>query len=207
MKNKAISEVIQRGLPVTNASKALIILHGRGGTAEGMLDVADALCDDDFYILAPQAVNNVWYPYPFMEEDSKNEPFLSSSVQAIKELIDQTAQYIPQDHIYIAGFSQGACLTLEVTARSASKYGGIIAFTGGLIGKTLNEEKYQGNFAGTKTFIANGDNDPFIPLARSEESKMIFDKLGAQVTLKVYKGRPHTITEDELNFVKEKIMF
>lgn len=201
MENKTISKVIHRGVPIGKASKALIILHGRGGTAEGMLEVANAICDD-FYIAAPQATNNIWYPYPFMEEESKNEPFLSDSIKAIKDLIDQTTQHISQENIFIAGFSQGACMSLEVSARFAGKYGGIAAFTGGLIGKTLNEKKYQGNFDGTKVFIGNGDHDPYIPLKRSEESKELFEKLGAQVTLKVYKGRPHTILEDEIALVK-----
>lgn len=202
----AISEILHQGRLVTKASKALILLHGRGGTAKGILSLADKVCNDAFYIAAPQATNNTWYPYSFMQEESNNEPYLSWSVKEIKDLIDQTANHIPKDKIYIVGFSQGACLALEVSTRFATQYGGIVAFTGGLIGADIHEDKYHGNFKGTKVFISNGDKDPHIPLIRSQQSKDLMEKMGAQVTLKVYKNRPHTIIEDEFAFVKSNIM-
>ena len=202
----AISEVLHRGLPITQASKALILLHGRGGTARNILYLADKLCDDHFYIAAPQATHNTWYPQSFMSEEKLNEPFLSSSIKSIEDIINQTTRYIPKHQIYIAGFSQGACLSLEISSRSATKYGGIIAFTGSLIGSVIDERKYQGNFEGTKVFISNGDQDPYIPLIRSEKSKELMEKMGAHVTLKVYKGRDHIISEDEIQFAKNNIM-
>jgi len=202
----AAYEVLHQGALITKASKALILLHGRGGNARGILSLADIFCDDQFYIAAPQAPSNTWYPYSFLEEEKLNEPYLSASVEAIKNVIDETATYIPMHQIYIMGFSQGACLTLEVTSRLAAKYGGVIAFTGGLIGSTVNEKKYHGNFEGTKVFIGNSDEDPHVPLVRSEQSKEIMEKLGADVTLKVYPGMAHTINEDEISWVKKNIM-
>lgn len=202
---KAISEVLYQGSLVYKASKAVILLHGRGGTAHNMLSLADRLCNSSFYIAAPQATNNVWYPHSFMSEEKFNEPYLSSSIKEVHQLVEQTAQYIPKHQIFILGFSQGACLALEVAARFAEKYGGIIALTGGLIGSTINEGKYQGNFDGAKVFISNGDQDPHIPLIRSQQSKEVMERLGANVSLKVYKGKPHAINEDEITFVKENI--
>lgn len=201
----AFSEILHHGLPRTQASKALILLHGRGGTAQSILSLADRLCDRHFYIAAPQAVNHTWYPHSFMEEEALNEPFLSSSVKSIQDLIAQIAQHIPQEHIFLAGFSQGACLSLEAPSRSAATFGGIVAFTGGLIGKTLDKAKYRGNFAGTKILITNGDDDPHIPLSRSQQSQELLENLGARITLKVYKDRPHTITQDELNTARREI--
>lgn len=203
----AITEVLHQGLLITKASKALILLHGRGGSAQSILGLADRICDNDFYIAVPQATHNTWYPYSFIEEEELNEPYLSLSIKEVKDLIDQTAKYIPKERIFIAGFSQGACLALEVTTRFAVQYGGIIAFTGGLIGKTVDENKYQGNFLGTKVFISDGDHDPHIPLLRAIQSKELMKKLGANVTLKVYEGRSHIIVEDEIKFVKENIMY
>lgn len=202
---KAISEILYQGPLITKASRAIILLHGRGGKARGILSLADRLCDSNFYVAAPQATNSIWYPYTFMSEEKLNEPYLSASVKDINELIEQTAQYIPKDQIFIVGFSQGACLALEVTTRFAAKYGGIIAFTGGLIGSIIDESKYHGDFEGTKVFISNGDQDPHIPLIRSQQSKKVMENLGAHVTLKVYEGRPHIINEEEINFVKEEI--
>ncbi len=193
-------------MDLAHAKKALVLLHGRGGTAAGILGLANEFCDESFYVVAPEAPNNAWYPYSFMVEESDNEPKLSDSIKSVKDLIDQIAEYVPHNQIYLMGFSQGACLSLEIAARFATTYGGIIAFTGGLIGKELIDSKYQGNFEGTKIFIGTSENDPHIPLIRAEESKKLLQKLGADVTLKVYPGFSHTITQEEIDVVKN-LMF
>lgn len=202
----AFSEILYRGPSITKASKALIVLHGRGGTAHDLLDIASHLGDDHFYIAAPQAKKHTWYPYSFMVEEKLNEPFLSSSIHSIKDLIDEIAKTIPLDHIYLMGFSQGACLALEVTTRFSAKYGGIVAFTGGLIGAHLDEKKYHGNFQGTKVFMSNANKDPHIPLTRSEASKEFMEAQGAQVTLKVYERDLHTIDDNEIFLAKKEVM-
>lgn len=199
-------KIVEQGISLNKASKALILLHGRGGTAIDILGLAQEFCDPTFYKVALQATNNSWYPYSFMAEEETNEPWLSSALKLVKRLIDETSQHIPARQIYIMGFSQGACMALEVSTRHATHYGGVIAFTGGLIGRVLNEEKYHGNFAGTKVFIGNSARDPHVPLIRSEQSKEIMEKLGADVTLKVYPDMGHTINDDEINWVKENIM-
>lgn len=199
-------EILQQGIPLTQASKALIILHGRGGAAQEMLSLAQKCCDDQFYIAAPQAPGHTWYPNSFMSEEKLNEPTLSQSIRAIKELIEETAKHVPTHHIYLMGFSQGACLSLEISARFATKYGGVIALTGEFMGPTIDEKKYQGNLQGTKVFISNGDQDPFIPLTRSKESKKLMEKIGAHVTLQIYPGRPHIVSEDEIKWVRNNIL-
>jgi phospholipase/carboxylesterase len=197
-------KVLQQGQPLNKAKKALILLHGRGGTAEDIITLADEFCDEDFYIVAPEGSHNVWYPHPFMSEDSLNEPQLTASVNRIEALIDDISQHIPPDQIYLMGFSQGACMSLEISTRHAQKYGGVIAFTGGLIGKKINEKKYHGNFEGTNVFIGTSQNDPFIALSRIQESKVVMEKMGAQVTLKVYPGSSHTISPEEIQWVKNE---
>jgi phospholipase/carboxylesterase len=200
-----LKTILYPGASIQEASKAFILLHGRGGTAQNMLGLVDALGLSNCYVAIPQADNNTWYPHSFMSEKKLNEPYLSQSIQEIHELLEHTSQQIPKDQLFIVGFSQGACLALEVTARNAAHYGGIVAFTGGLIGSTLDESKYHGDFEGTKIFISNGDQDPHIPLIRSQQSQKIMESLGAHVTLKIYPGRPHTITEDEMELVKRNI--
>jgi phospholipase/carboxylesterase len=103
------------------------------------------------------------------------------------------------------GFSQGACMALETTTRYATKYAGVVAFTGGLIGHEINRSKYHGDFQGTKVFIGNSDVDPHVPVSRCEESRKVMESLGADVTLKIYPNMPHTIIEDEITWVKEHI--
>lgn len=175
--------------------KAMIMLHGRGGTAQDILNVAPLLCDDSFYVTAPQAPNNTWYPRSFMED---NEPYLSQSIQTVKSLIDEIAEKIPREQIYLMGFSQGACLSLEIAARFPALYGGILAFSGALIGK-----EFEGNLQGTKIFIGVSEEDPFIPLVRSQASKEILEEMGAEVSLMSYPGNSHKITDKEIQAVKK----
>jgi phospholipase/carboxylesterase len=198
--------VFEKGQPLEKASRAIILLHGRGASADDIITLADEFCDETFYIAAPQATNNTWYPYTFLSPEEKNEPWLSSAVQTVKRLIDEISEQLPAEKIYIMGFSQGACLSLEVTSRYARKYAGVAAFSGGLIGDMIRPEKYSGNFDGTKIFIGNSDVDPHIPLSRTEESKELVEKMGAEVTMKIYEGMPHTIIRDEILTVL-KIMF
>ena len=196
-------QIIEKGKPLDQANKAMILLHGRGGTADGIIDLAAEFCDDSFYIAAPQATNHTWYPYSFMEDEKINEPWLSSAVATVKKLIDSITSTIAVDNLFIVGFSQGACLTLEVATRYAAPYAGVIAFTGGLIGKEIDETRYGGNFEDAKVFIGNSDQDPHVPEQRSVASKKLMEKLGAHVNLQIYPGMPHTITVKEINDVKD----
>lgn len=199
-------KILEKGKPIHQASKAIILLHGRGGSAHDIITLADEFCDESFYIAAPQASHQTWYPYSFLAPIIQNEPWLSSAVSVVNQLIDETAKAVGIEHIYLMGFSQGACLTLEVAARNAKPFAGVVAFTGGLIGDSLMDSNYIGDFGGSKVFIGNSDIDPHVPLERSEESKKILQRLGAEVTLKVYPNMPHTIIADEINMVKS-LMF
>lgn len=196
-------KILKKGKPLHQASKAIILLHGRGGSAHDIVSLADEFCDETFYIAAPQATHSTWYPYSFLAPINQNEPWLSSAIDVVKRLVDETSKALGVENIYIMGFSQGACLTLEVAARHAQPYAGIAAFTGGLIGDSLNKLKYQGNFNSSKIFIGNSDHDPHVPLERSEASKIILQEMGANVRLKVYPNMPHSIIADEINSVKE----
>lgn len=195
---------VEAGLPLEKASKALIMLHGRGSTAQDILSLQNHFDLDGFYIVAPQATNNTWYPYSFLAPVHQNEPWLSSALDLLSAIVmDLHDAGIHSDKIYLLGFSQGACLTLEFAARNAQKWGGVIAFTGGLIGDKISQEKYKGDFGGSKAFIGNSDKDPHVPQARSEESQKLMEKMGANVTLRIYQDMAHTINRDEIKSVNE----
>jgi len=196
-------KILEKGKSLSEAKKAMVLLHGRGGHAKDIIGLADEFIDDDFYVAAPQADNNTWYPFGFMHPESSNEPWLSSAVETVKKLLDEIEKYIPSKNIFILGFSQGACLTLEVASRYATEYGGVVAFTGGLIGEKVLTERYKGDFKGTKVFIGNSDIDPHVPVERSEESKKVMENLGAKVILEIYPNMPHTISQEEIQTVKE----
>ncbi|HLO81736.1 MAG TPA: dienelactone hydrolase family protein [Chitinophagaceae bacterium] len=194
--------ILAAGTPVDQAKKAMIFIHGRGADARGILDIAGALQVSDFALLAPQATGNTWYPYSFLSPVQMNEPWLSSAIATVHGLIDEVIDAgISAENIYLLGFSQGACLTLESAARKAQRYGGLIAFTGGLIGEKIDRSNYNGDFAGTPVFIGSGDPDPHIPVSRVKESNGVLTEMGAVVTEKIYPGIPHTVIQDEIDWV------
>jgi len=185
---------------VGTADKALILVHGRGGSAEDILGLADALPVSDFAWFAPQATAHSWYPYSFMAPVSSNEPWLSSALGVVKQLVGHIRDKgIDSDHIWFMGFSQGACLMLEYLARNAGRYGGVVAFTGGLIGDRIYPQNYRGDFAGTPVFIGTGDPDPHVPVQRVHDTVKVLKGMNAAVTEKVYPGMGHTISDDELH--------
>ena len=197
------------GVELHKAERVLLMLHGRGGTAEDIISFAFTHLKQTSgtHIIAPQATNNSWYPNSFLAPVIKNQPWLDSALDLLGEIIEDIENRgIGRQKIFIVGFSQGACLCLEYAARNAKHYGGVIAFTGGLIGEVLDETRYLGDFNNTKIFIGNSDRDPHVPLKRSEDSKSIMEKSGADVTLKVYPGIGHTINEDEINWVNQNIL-
>ena len=193
------------GVPLEQAQCAILLFHGRGGSAADILALGRAIAPEGAYLAALQATNNTWYPYSFMAPVESNQPWLGSALANAQQLIDQTEKVLPSTQIYLVGFSQGACLTLESAARFARPFGGIIAFTGGLIGETIDTAPYQQKFAGTRILMSNGDKDPHVPKSRSEESKVVLESLGAVVNLVIYPGRPHIISPEELNLAKEFI--
>src|SRR5690606_22662162 len=153
----------------------------------------------DFAYLAPQAANNTWYPYGFMEPMERNQPGLNSGLQVIADLIAQVeAADIPAERIVIAGFSQGACLSSEFVARNARRYGGLLAFGGGAVGPPGTPRDYDGSLDGTPVFLGCSDVDFHIPLARVEETAVTFTNLGADVNKQIYPGMGHTIIQDEI---------
>ena len=199
--------ILAAGTPVDQAEKVMIFIHGRGGDAQSMMEIAGVLNVNGFALLAPQATGNTWYPYSFLSLVEMNEPWLTSAIHSVHELIDEVVSIgIKSENIYLLGFSQGACLTLESAARKAQRYGGLIAFTGGLIGETIDQDNYIGNFQGTPVFIGSGDPDPHIPVSRVKESNRILTGLGAVVTEKIYPGIAHTIIQDEVDWVNSNIL-
>jgi phospholipase/carboxylesterase len=187
------------GQSLATATKALIMLHGRGASAADILSLASALRVADFALLAPQAPQSSWYPNSFLAPLTQNEPWLSSALGTLRELVASLeSQGIEKENIYFLGFSQGACLTLEFVARTATRYGGVVAFTGGLIGDKIYPEHYAGDLGGTPIFIGTSDPDFHVPVARVRASTALLMGLGAHVTERVYPNLGHTISPEEI---------
>lgn len=191
--------IVTGGAALQNSKKALIMLHGRGADARDILGLSKMLNVEGFSLLAPQATNNTWYPLSFLAPPASNEPWLSSALDLVDETVQQIlAAGLKLSDIYFTGFSQGACLTLEYVTRNAARYGGVVAFTGGLIGDKIYSENYKGAFDNTPVFIGTSDPDPHVPVQRVYASSNIMRDMGASVIHKVYENMGHTISNDEI---------
>ncbi|MET0465843.1 MAG: dienelactone hydrolase family protein [Chitinophagaceae bacterium] len=198
------TQIVSAGESLDTASKVLVMVHGRGGTASDILTLAPHLEIDGFALLAPQASQYTWYPYSFLAEPKKNEPSLSEALDALDETVKhaESAGFKRKD-IYFLGFSQGACLTLEYITRNATQWGGAVAFTGGLIGDRVYEENYKGDFSNTPVFIGTSDPDPHVPVERVLSTTAILRKMNASVNEKIYPFMGHTISGEELRLANQ----
>lgn len=195
--------VFQRGVPLNSAKGAVVLLHGRGASAEDILGLAQDLDLPELAYLAPEAAEHTWYPYSFLSPIEQNQPWLDSALKLAGETVHRAITAgIERQKVAIVGFSQGACLATEFVARNAARYGGLVAFTGGLIGPPGTKFAYSGDLAGTHCFLGAGDRDPHVPWKRVEESASVLTGLGAVVTLRRYPGLPHTINRDEIDHAK-----
>jgi predicted esterase len=194
--------ILQAGEPLATAKAAMILVHGRGASAEDIMTIAAEVQRPGFAYLAPQAANNAWYPHPFTAPIESNEPYLSSALAMLELLVKQVEVTVPVARLVLLGFSQGACLTTEFAARNARRYGAVIGLSGGLIGPNGTPRDYPGSFDGTPVFLGCSDVDPHIPKERVIETADVFRRMGASVTMRLYPGMPHTVSEDELEEVR-----
>ena len=203
------------GAPIEEACAAVILLHGRGASPHDILRLADVLAIGDVAYVAPEASNNTWYPHSFLAPLAQNEPWLSAAIEAVRRACEEVVQAgIPKTRLFLAGFSQGACLSLEYAARRPARYAGVIGFSGGLIGigeipgAQSPDDKvfvYDGRLDGTHVFLGCSDFDPHIPVERVHQTDEAFRRMGATVTKRIYPGMPHTIIDDEIEFAREMI--
>jgi len=193
----------EHGAALTRAKAAMVMVHGRGATAQSMFPLADEFAQPDFHYRAPQAYNHTWYPYSFLAPKEQNQPGISSGIQLLHDLLkDITAAGISSEKIIFLGFSQGACLATEFAARHPKKLGGIVALSGGLIGPEIDESNYTGSMKQTPVFLGCSDVDPHIPKERVDKTEKIFGKLNANVIKRIYKGMGHAVNEDEIKVVR-----
>ena len=200
------ASVLTAGQPLERAQLAMILLHGRGGSAESMLPLADELAHPHMAYLAPQAEGNSWYPYSFLAPMDRNEPELSAALASVSAVLDHLqAAGIPPARTILLGFSQGACLALEYAARHTRRYGGLVGLSGGLIGPEGTPRDYDGSLSGTPAFLGCSDIDPHIPMDRVLESADVLRYMGARVTMRLYPGMGHTVNSDELDAVRRML--
>lgn len=192
---------MQAGEPLTAARAAMVLLHGRGATAEDIMTLAAEVERPGWAYLAPQASGNAWYPNPFTAPLESNEPYLSAALDMVSKLVERVEAHVPAQRIILLGFSQGACLTLEWAARNARRYGAVVGLSGGLIGPDGTPRDYPGTFDATPLFLGCSDVDPHIAMHRVVEAGEVFNRMGADVAIRFYPGMAHTVSVEELDQV------
>ena len=198
--------VYSAGAKLEEASSALLLLHGRGSTADDILSLATYLDFPAFAYLAPQAEGYSWYPNRFIAPVEQNEPYLSAGLAKIEAIVKEVESHrIGVDKIFIGGFSQGACLAPEYVVRNPRRYGGLLVFSGGYIGPLDEQRHPSGNFNGMPAFLGCSDPDPHIPLQRVRETSVLLQAMGAKVREKIYPNMGHTIIDDEIELARQVI--
>lgn len=195
--------VVAAGVPVAQARAAAIMVHGRGAGPGNILDIAPRIAPDRVALLAPAASGGTWYPASFMAPTGQNEPGITSGISVIHALIDDLVSAgLPTHRILLLGFSQGACLMSTAAQRRPARYGGVMVFSGGLIGPPGTPWSDDGDFAGTPVFFGCSDRDAHVPEPRVRESAAVFARMGASVTTRIYPGMGHLVNDDEIAYAR-----
>jgi predicted esterase len=191
--------VLTAGPAPQDAGATLVLLHGRGASAEDILSLYEALGLADVAAVAPQAAGYTWYPQSFLAPVEMNQPYLDSALRKVDTVVGELlSRGIPSERIALLGFSQGACLTSEYVARHPRKYGAVMGLTGGVIGPAGTSRNYSGSLEGTPVFLGSSDPDLHVPFARVLETRDVLAKLGAKVEVRRYPGMPHTVNDEEV---------
>ncbi len=195
--------VYAAGAPLDGARAAMVMIHGRGGSAPDILSLSESLEAPGLAFLAPQAAGSTWYPHRFIEPTRMNEPHLSGALETVRDLVAAIeAAGVPAERILVLGFSQGACLATEFAVRFPRRYGGVVGLSGGLIGSDGEVAVRAGDLAGMPVILGCSDVDFHIPLARVRETTRVLTEMGAEVAETIYPGMGHGIVEDEVRQVQ-----
>ena len=200
--------VLMSGPPLGEGAGVLLLVHGRGADPESITELARAHGAEDFTLLAPAAARNTWYPNSFLAPTEQNEPWLSSALGVLEGLTDRVLDAgVPSERLVFMGFSQGACLASEFVRRTPRRYGGVVVYSGGIIGPmgttwSLTPEDLPGSLEGTPVFLGCSDVDHHIPVERVHETARVFEAMGAQLEKRIYPGMGHLVNRDELSFVR-----
>ncbi|HEX9952872.1 MAG TPA: phospholipase [Rubricoccaceae bacterium] len=212
-------DLLMAGAPLDGAHTALVLVHGRGATAASILALGaeiargpDGSADTGLALVAPQApggpAGGSWYPHSFLAPHAANEPHLSAAVRTVVAAVE-AARVAGAGRVVLGGFSQGACLALEVAARHGAALGLAAAFglSGALIGTADGPDgetafAYDAPLGGMPVFAGCDPRDAHVPAARFALSAALFEHLGARADFRVLPGLGHSVSADEVAAVR-----
>jgi phospholipase/carboxylesterase len=183
------------GRPVEGARAVVVALHGRSSTAETMLARVREITGDDasIAVVAPQAFDNEWYHGRNFESRAALGARLEESVAHVQKVLDDVVRRSSPERVVLCGFSQGACLALEVFTRRSERLGAVWAFSGAVIG-TPDEDRPPGDAAeGTPVLLGASEGDPWVKRSDIERSAALVAAAGADVTIRFVPGDAHAL--------------
>ena len=197
--------VVTAGAPSMAAEVAVVLVHGRGATADGVVNLADSFYRHGVAFVAPQASRSRWFPYDTRAEPDRNEPHLSSAVDAVERaLAEVEASGIQPEKTVLFGFSQGAAVVTELLSRRSRRLGGVVVLSGGLVGPGDREFPAPvGSLDGTPSFVGSGEEDEYVPVERVRATADHFRALDGDVTERIYPGLEHGISEEEFDVIRD----
>ncbi|QLH83323.1 alpha/beta hydrolase [Halosimplex pelagicum] len=196
--------LVTAGAPLSVAEAAVVLVHGRGGSADGMVALADEFYRHGLALVAPAARRNSWFPNSFLAPREANEPALSAALDAVDDAVETVREAgVPRERVVVLGISQGACLVAEFAARTPRRYGGVVLSSGGLMGPEIDD--YDGSFDGTPALVGGHADDPQIPVERVRETAAVFESLGGDARTRIEPGDDHGITDAELAAVGDLV--
>jgi phospholipase/carboxylesterase len=136
-----------------------------------------------------------WYDIFQFGGGAEDEAGIRESHRLVEDLIKQ--QPFPSNRIVLAGFSQGGAVVLQTALRHRERLAGVLALSTYLpLNATLEAERSAAN-RDLPIFMAHGQYDDIIPLARAEQSRRMLEKLAYPVEWHTY-AMPHSLCPQEI---------
>lgn len=178
-------------------------VHGRGQSPAFIRGLADRIGGLERYRwVMPAAPENTWYPEGFMVQASRNQPHLDQALG----LVERDLRHLLKagTPVVALGFSQGACLLAEHLLARQPPVAGIILHTGGYLGpetRAFDGAAADNGLAATPALVLTADQDPWVPLHRTEETVSALRTCGATVEFRVFRDREHHINEESVELI------
>lgn len=202
--------VLHTGEDLSRARGAVILLHGRGASAEDILGLSEAIELPGLAWFAPEAAARVWLPNPFSQPIADNEPWLSSALAVVGTLVDGIDRAgVPAGRTFVGGFSQGACLAAEYGLRHPRRWGGIFVLSGAALGPAGDPASTSlrppGSFEGTPAIVSCGDPDPYFDAPSIHRTALLFRERGANVQELLVPGLGHQVSDEAMEMCRAAI--
>lgn len=194
-----VADIVFLGVAPAKAKVLCIFVHGRNQSPEEMAAaVIRRLSATDVAFALPRAGDRTWYNARAVDpltDVTRNE--LAASLAGLAEVIQDLRNAAPDLPLVLAGFSQGACLSLEHAFTGQSAPDAVAAFTGCRVG-VATDDRAAALLSGLPVYLSAGSADPWIPVAAFAEAVTELGRAEACLRCDVFPARPHEVSQAEI---------